>query len=158
MSSITIELPDPPHKAPPLEDRIEDYFERITPPLKMALQQAFRQWLEGKPADHARKNPFAMRFEEFEKLSRAEQSEIRRQVFSHNRAWINEQLQKYRAEWIVVVGGIVERFSSTLDDEPTRSELRKMGQKKGLVPFLFAREPEIEESVATNPAFHWAEI
>lgn len=158
MSSITIDLPDPPHNAPPLEERIEDYFERITPPLKTALQDAFRQWLEGKPADHAGKNPFTMSFDEFEKLSRAEQSEIRRQAFSRNRAWINEQLQKYRAEWIIVIGGKVVKSSSLLDDEPTRSEIRKMGQKSGLTPFLFAREIMIEESFATNTESRWTEI
>jgi hypothetical protein len=145
MSSITIDLPDPPHNAPPLEKRVEDYFERITPLLKTALQEAFRQWLDGKPADHARKKPFAMPFEEFEKLSEAEKSETRWQAFSRNQQWINEQLRKYRAEWIVVLGGKVEKFSPTLNDLRTKTEIKKMGREKGLAPFLFIREPLIEE-------------
>ena len=150
MSQVTIDWPDLPLQAPPIEHWIDDYFDRLTPILKTAMQDTYRQWLDrslGKPAEN---DPFEMSFEEFEKLPRPEQSEIRWQAFSRNRAWINEQLQKYRAEWIVVIGGKVVKSSSTLDDEPTRSEIRKMGQKSGLTPFLFARELMIEESFATN--------
>jgi hypothetical protein len=158
MSSVTIDLPEPPQNAPPIEYWIDDYFERLTPILKTALQDTYRQWLEQSIAKPAGKNPFAMPFDEFEKLSHAEQSEIRRQAFSRNRGWINEQLRQYRAEWIVVIGGKVVKSSSTLDDEPAKSEMKKMGQKQGLAPFLFAREPMIEEGAATITAFPWAGI
>jgi len=156
---VTIDWPDLPTQAPPIEYWIDDYFDRLTPILKTALQDTYRQWLDRSLETPAEKNPFAMPFEEFEKLSRTEQSEIRRQVFSRNRTWINEQLQKHRAEWIVVVGGIVEKFSSTITDVPRKDALKKMGREKGLTPFLFIREPQIEESAVTlNSQTSWNEL
>jgi len=159
MSPTTIELPEPPVNAPPIEYWIDDYFDRLTPILKTALQDTYRQWLERSPEKPVEKDPFAMAFKEYDKLSEVEQDEISWQAFSLKKSWIDEQLHKYRAEWIVVIGGKVEAFSSTLDDVPMKNEIRKMGMETELVPFLFIREPLIEES-ASGLTTHsqWAEL
>jgi hypothetical protein len=159
MPSVTIDLPDPPSNAPPIEYWIDDYLESLRPTLKEAFQDAFRRLLERNDAKIIEKNPFEMSYEEFEKLSEEEQDEVSWQAFSRNKAWIDEQLRKHRAEWIVVIGGKVEKFSSTLVDVPMQNEIRKMGMEKGLTPFLFIREPLIEES-AFGLATHsqWAEL
>jgi hypothetical protein len=156
MSRVTIDLPDPPINAPPMEYWIDDYLESLRPTLKEAFQDAFRQWLEQNHTKATARNPFDLSFEEFEKLSEVEQSELRWQAFSLNKPWIDEQLQKHDAEWIVVVGGKVEKFSSTLDDLPTKSEIRKLGRGNGMTPFLFIREPLIEESASVfNAHSQW---
>jgi hypothetical protein len=159
MSSVMIDLPDPPRNAPPIEYWIDDYLESLRPTLKEAFQDAFRQWLERQNAKSVEKNPFEMPFEEFEKLSEDKQDEVSWQAFSRNKAWIDEQLRKYDAEWIVVIGGKVQKFSPTLDDVPMRNEMTKMGMETGLVPFLFIREPLIEESAAAPTAqSQWNEL
>jgi hypothetical protein len=147
MSQVTIDLPEPPANAPSVENLITDYLERLTPALKAALQETFRQWLERDSSKLVQKNPFEMSFDEFEKLSNSEQSELRWQAFSLNKPWIDDQLRKYQAEWVVVIRGTVQRFSSTLDDVPAKSEIRKIGQEENHVPFLFIREPLIEEGI-----------
>jgi len=159
MSQTTIELPEPPINAPPIEHWIDDYFDRLTPILKTAMQDTYRQWLDRSLETPAGKNPFEMPFEEYDKLSEVEQDEISWQAFSSKKPWIDEQLHKYRAEWIVVIGGKVEAFSSTLEDVPMKNEIRKMGMETRLVPFLFIREPRIEESASELTAHsQWAEL
>jgi hypothetical protein len=159
MLRVAIDFPDPPINAPPIEYWIDDYLESLRPTLKEAFQNAFRQWLERNGAKSVEKNPFEMSYDEFEKLSEDGQDEVSWQAFSRNKAWIDEQLSKYDAEWIVVIGGKVEKFSSTLDDVPMRNEITKMGMETGLVPFLFIREPLIEESAsAPTTQSQWNEL
>jgi|GEM_PF-4146708 len=148
MSSVTIDLPDPPSNAPPIEYWIDDYLESLRPTLKEAFQDAFRQWLERNDAKSIEKNPFEMSYDEFEKLSEDEQDEVSWQAFSRHKPWLDEQLRKHDAEWIVVIGGKVEKSSPTLDNLPTKSAIRKLGREKGFAPFLFIQEPLIEENAS----------
>lgn len=159
MSQVTIDLPEPPANAPSVENLITDYLERLTPALKAALQETFRQWLEQDSSKLVQKNPFEMSFDEFEKLTQSEQSELRWQAFSLNKPWIDDQLRKYQAEWILVMRGKVQRFSSTLDDVPTKSEIKKIGRVENYMPFLFIREPLIEEGASVlGTQCQWAEL
>jgi len=157
MSQVTIDWPDLPTQAPPIEYWIDDYFDRLTPILKTALQDTYRQWLDRSLEKPAEKNPFEMSFDEFEKLSDVERSETRWLAFSQNKPWIDEQLRKYDAEWIVVVGGKVAQSSSTLEDLPKKSAIRKLGREKDAAPFLFIREALIEESASVvNAQSQWS--
>jgi len=159
MLQVSIDLPAPQKKLPPMEYWLDDYLESLRPTLKEAFQNAYRQWLERNDTKGVAKNPFEMAFDEFEKLSEAERSEARWQAFSQNKPWIDEQLRKYDAAWIVVTGGKVTKSSSTLDDLPKKSVIRKLGREKGAAPFLFVREALIEESASVaNTQSQWSEL
>jgi hypothetical protein len=95
-----------------------------------------------------------MSFEEFSQLTEEEHWQILKKVFEEKKAWIEEQLKAHQAEWILVIGGKVERASSTLDDLPTKAEVYEIGKAKGFAPYLFVRDSLIEE-ITSSP---WTQI
>jgi len=95
------------------------------------------------------KDFFEMSFDELSLLTEEEQWQIRQRVFEQKRAWIEEQFKAHQAEWMLVVGGQIERTSSTLDDLPTKAEVYKIGEARGFAPYVLVRDALIEEIVSS---------
>ncbi len=85
-------------------------------------------------------------FSEYRNLPDEEKERIHLQVYQQCRGWAERELAKRRAQWLVMCGGEVIKASSTLEDLPSGEELERIGEEQNLVPFLFVREPLIEES------------
>ncbi|MEP7340378.1 MAG: hypothetical protein ABI977_21790 [Acidobacteriota bacterium] len=66
-------------------------------------------------------------------------------------SWIEKELEKRRAEWLLVCGGEILESSPTLTNYPSDDKLMQIGQERDRIPFVFVRSPLIEES-------HWSMI
>ncbi len=151
MPQLVIKLPDFDIDVSEPEKFIAQFLERAKP----LIQESITAWLEEyvrfahrrlrlTVAHHLelqiQKDFFEMSFEEFSQLTEEEQWQIRQRVFEEKKAWIAEQLKAHQAEWMLVVGGQIERTSSTLDDLPTKAEVYKIGEARGFAPYVFVRD------------------
>ncbi|MDZ7364089.1 MAG: hypothetical protein ONB46_25750 [candidate division KSB1 bacterium] len=59
-------------------------------------------------------------FKEFVKLSEDEQSTWRPRILDLEKDWLDAELAKRNAEWILVIGGKVVRWSSSLEKLPKK--------------------------------------
>ncbi|MBM3242068.1 hypothetical protein FJZ31_37830 [Candidatus Poribacteria bacterium] len=154
MPQLVIKLPDFDIDASEPEKFIAQFLERAKPLIKKSITA----WLEEYVARHLelqiQNDFFEMSFEKFSQLTEEEQWQIRQRVFEEKKAWIAEQLKAHQAEWMLVVGGQIERTSSTLDDLPTKTEVYKIGEAKGFAPYVFVRDALIEE-IANSP---WTQV
>jgi hypothetical protein len=89
---------------------------------------------------------FALPFNDYLALSDQEQEAVQRQAYQTHQAWIDAELERQGAEWLLVSGGEVLEASPTLQDYPSREKLLDIGRQRGRVPFVFVREPLVEES------------
>ncbi len=89
---------------------------------------------------------FKISFEEYLALSGDERRDIRLSGYSKFRNWIEEELQRRQAEWMIVIGGKIIQTGQTLDDYPSRDKLYKIGRQFDRIPFVFIANPVIEES------------
>lgn len=103
--------------------------------------------------NHQKKGPisskpdvFRLLFEEYLSLPDEDREAIQWQAYQSNQSWINGELDRLGAEWLLICGGKVIEFSSTLRDYPSREKLIKLGNQRNFVPFVFVRESLIEES------------
>jgi len=141
MPEIVIQLPDVDIDTFD-EDALLNHFVDYAKP---AFRKAIRQWLEHQKPVVAGKNPFAVSFDEFAKLSIDEQRKLRHQALRENRDWIDQQLTEHNAEWILVLGGIVEHYSMNLDELPSKQEIYQIAEHKGFAPFAFVKDALVEE-------------
>ena len=141
MPEIVIQLPDVDIDTFD-EDALLNHFVDNAKP---ALCKAIRQWLEHQKPAVAGKNSFAVSFDEFAKLSVTEQRKLRHQALHENRDWIDQQLTEHNAEWILVLGGIVECYSMSLDELPSTQEIYQVAEQKGFAPFVFVKNALVEE-------------
>ncbi|MCI0691037.1 hypothetical protein L0337_03410 [candidate division KSB1 bacterium] len=89
---------------------------------------------------------FKISFDEYLALTDDERDSIHISAYSKYRAWIDEELERREAEWMLVVGGDVIETGETLDEYPSRDKLYKIGRQFDRVPFVFVANPVIEES------------
>ena len=89
---------------------------------------------------------FALPFDDYLALSDEEREAVQLCAYQAHQAWIDAELERQAAEWILVCGGEVVEASPTLRDYPSREKLLRLGQQRGRVPFVFVREPLVEES------------
>lgn len=150
MPRLILDLPDLPPKAMSEEELVRHYLDAIKP----SLQEKVRQWMDQSRSRQqvSGPNPFELTFEEFSQRKKAEQQAVHDEALLSHQTWIEGELRQRGAEWILVIGGKVERYSTNLDDLPTKSELERIGKTTGLVPFLFVREPLIEEVAPVSGA------
>jgi hypothetical protein len=88
---------------------------------------------------------FTLSFDEYLSLSDEERASIRTSFYTKYRDWIDNELQRRQAEWMLIVGGqIIE--TGQLDEYPSRNKIFEVGHKLGWVPFVFVANPIIEES------------
>ncbi|MBC8235024.1 hypothetical protein H8E77_36225 [bacterium] len=121
---------------------------------KPALQKAVQECFEQQKPPAVSKSSFAVSFDEFTKLSVNEQRKLRHQALHENRNWIDYQLAERNAEWVLVLGGIVERSSTNLDELPSKQEIYQFAEQKGFAPYVFVKDALVEEHSASR----WALI
>jgi hypothetical protein len=97
----------------------------------------------GSPLDDA---IFKISFEDYLALSDDERDAIHSSAYEKYRDWIDVELKRRGAEWMLVVGGDILEAGETLDEYPSRQKLYKSGYHFGLIPFVFVANPIVEES------------
>jgi hypothetical protein len=89
---------------------------------------------------------FTLPFDDYLALSDEEREAIQLRAYQDHQMWIDAELKQREAEWLLVCGGEVLEASSTLRDYPSREKVMQIGEQRGYVPFIFVREPLVEES------------
>jgi len=89
---------------------------------------------------------FDLPFDDYLALSDQEREAVQLHAYQTHQAWIDAELERQGAEWVLVCGGEVLEASPTLRNYPSREKLMHIGQQRGRVPFVFVREPLVEES------------
>ncbi len=85
--------------------------------------------------------------EEYRALSRPERRHYQDNAAELNRKWIDSQLKRLSADWIMVIDGQVINYGVTLDNYPEDEEIDALQQQTGKCPFVFfnSRIFDIEE-------------
>jgi hypothetical protein len=89
---------------------------------------------------------FALPFNDYLALSDEEWEAVQRRAYQTHQPWIDAELERQGAEWVLVCSGEVLEASPTLRNYPSREKLMQIGQQQERVPFVFVREPLVEES------------
>jgi hypothetical protein len=89
---------------------------------------------------------FAISFDEYLAMSDEERDAIQDEAYEKHLKWIDKELEQRHARWILVCGKTVLESSPTLQNYPRDEKLRAVGEQYGLIPFVFAAPPLIEES------------
>jgi len=90
---------------------------------------------------------FTLPFKEYLVLSDEEREHIQLSVYQSHREWIDSELENRRAEWILVCGGEAIESSETLRNYPSREKLMALGEKRGVVPFVFVKAPLPDKAI-----------
>jgi hypothetical protein len=88
---------------------------------------------------------FKLSFDDYLAMSDDERDAIALRAYQTLDAWIEAELKKRKAEWILVCGGQVIESSPTLRNYPPGEKIMQIGRQRGLVPFVFVKTPLIEE-------------
>jgi hypothetical protein len=75
--------------------------------------------------------------EEYEALPRAERRHYQDEAEELNQRWVENQLKRYNAKWIMVIDGQVVMHGATLDDYPEEEDFLALCEKTGKYPFVF---------------------
>lgn len=89
---------------------------------------------------------FKIAFDKYLDLPDDERDAIHTSAYAKYRNWIDAELERRGAEWMLVVGGDVIEAGESLDEYPSREKLYKSGHHFGVIPFVFVANPVIEES------------
>lgn len=89
---------------------------------------------------------FELPFDDYLAMSREERDAIALRAYQTLGPWIDAELKRLGAEWMLVCGGKVIESSPILKNYPSREKLMKIGRQRGLIPFVFVKAPLIEES------------
>lgn len=81
---------------------------------------------------------FMLRPEDHRRLSGEEKNELHRKMYEKNSYFIEEELSKRNAEWMVLVGTKVIA-SSTMQDYPSNTRLEEIALEYNRVPFCFVK-------------------
>jgi len=125
---------------------VELLMRRLQPQLKTQLENWLEIQLLETIVHQTASNPFAVRYSDYTRLSGDEERELQEKIYMENYAWIESELDRRKAEWMIVINGRVVKSSSTLDKIPSKPQLDRLGKKRGFVPFLFVRNIPIEET------------
>ncbi len=89
---------------------------------------------------------FELPFDEYLALPDETRDAIAFRAYQTLGEWIDAELARRKAEWMLVCGGEIIETSPTLQNYPARERLLQLGRERGKVPFVFIRTPLIEES------------
>ena len=90
---------------------------------------------------------FTLPFKEYLALSDEERERIQLSVYQSQKEWIDVELERSGAEWILVCGGEVVGSSETLRNYPSREKLMALGKERGVVPFIFVKAPLPDKAI-----------
>lgn len=89
---------------------------------------------------------FLMPFEDYLALSDDARDNIQLYGYGKYRSWIDEELARLQARWMLVCGGKILEWSPKLNDYPSDEKMEAIGMQSGYAPFVFMANPLIEES------------
>jgi hypothetical protein len=94
----------------------------------------------------ATRDIFAITFDEYLAMTDEERDAIQEEAYANYLDWIDQTLKQHHAKWILVCGRKVIESGPTWENYPTDEKLQAIGEQYGLIPFVFAAAPMIEES------------
>lgn len=97
---------------------------------------------------------FAISFNDYLAMPRGEREAIDIEAYEKYANWIEQELNRHDARWILVCGGKVIESGPTLQSYPRAQKLQDAGAQYGLIPFVFLRGPMIEESIWAVLPYH----
>lgn len=89
---------------------------------------------------------FAIPFDMYRVMSQDERDAVAFRAYKILDRWIDEELKKRHAKWMLVCGGEILEWSPKFIEYPSSEKLIAVGQQRGMIPFVFIRTPLIEES------------
>jgi hypothetical protein len=97
------------------------------------------------PSPQAPRDIFAISFSDYLAMSKEERDELQIAAYRKYAKWIEQELGRHDARWILVCGGQVVESGPTLRNYPRAQRVRMVGEQYGLMPYVFVRGPVIEE-------------
>lgn len=106
-----------------------------------------RQWIQTDNKMATPKNDvFSLSFEAYLALADDEREDVQWRAYQLHQSWIDAELARRGAQWLLVCQGKIIESSSTWRNYPSREKLMAVGKQNGYVPFVFVKAPLIEES------------
>lgn len=87
-----------------------------------------------------------MSFEQYLALPIEQRHSLALELQKRNWHAIQPELQKQNAQWMLVCGGSVLKFSASWEELPTDEEIQEIGYQQNKVPMVFVQNPLIEET------------
>jgi hypothetical protein len=140
------------------EKLLDELVERAKPYLRASLAQWLNNILARSTARSSPTHSFGLTFQEFVEFSEEEQIAWGHEVLALEKGWLDEQIAKRNAEWILVVGGKVVKSSSNLEKLPSKEEIYRIARERGFAPFVYTRELLIEESAEAFRSCSWSRL
>jgi len=137
MVEITLQLPEVEAEGATTEELAERYLEQAQP----LLRQKISELVEHQVKTLTGQDPFHVSFAEFISMGEQQQNELRCAALRRYGFWVDTELERRQAMWMLVVGGEVVSCGTSLNSLPTKSHIYHVAQQKGLAPFLVTREP-----------------
>ncbi len=98
------------------------------------------------PSPQAPRDIFSISFADYLAMSKEERDDLQISAYRKYAKWIEQELGRHDARWILVCGGKVVESGPTLRSYPRAQRVRMVGEQYGLMPYVFVRGPVIEES------------
>ncbi len=115
--------------------------DQLNPVELAAVEQ--RLAMRRQPASALAAGLFDFSFDEYLALSEEERDAIAFRAYQTLGGWIDAELARRKATWMLVCGGEIIEASPSLDEYPAREHLLQLGQERGRIPFVFVRGPLI---------------
>jgi len=114
-----------------------------------------RKWIQTDDKIATKKNDvFSLSFREYLALADDEREDVQWRAYQLYQSWIDAELERRGAQWLLVCRGKIIESSSTWRNYPSREKLMALGKQNGYVPFVFVKAPLIEESAWSSlPGF-----
>jgi hypothetical protein len=106
----------------------------------VAMAMKILQSAEAAPIPQASEEKFSshnITLEEYKALPREEKRRYHDEAEKSNWRWVESQLTRLNAKWLMVVDGKVVKHGSTLKNFPARQELIELCNRTGKYPFAF---------------------
>lgn len=154
MVEITLQLSEVGMEGATPEQLVERYLQQAQPLLRQKISELVEQQVESLTDE----DPFQVSFTEFTSMGEKEQDELRCAALRRYGRWVDGELERREVAWILVVGGEVVDYGTDLGTLPTKTDAYRAAQQKGLAPFLFTKEPVVEEGPAPSPTSIWSAL
>jgi hypothetical protein len=154
MVEITLQLPDVDAEGASTEEVLKRYLERAQP----LLRQKISELVESQANTFGGDDPFKTSFSDFAGMGQKEQDELRCAALRRYGQWVDAELERRQASWILAIGGRVVSQGSDLATLPTRPAVFRMSEEEGYAPFVFLKEALVEKGHPLLPTSAWSAI